>query len=157
MLKPSPAVPKLIPPKHYCCSIILLPRSAARFGTGITQTTSPALGARNNCVGQAIRVAKMLDAYRRHNGHASTMVGIAFYNITIVAVVLVAAQADNLSSSDMGYVAYIGLCLEALEELENSYIVARTVLKQIKCFMKRCKLQYSITKAEIGAMKTIRY
>jgi hypothetical protein len=85
----------------------------------------------------------MLDDYRQYNGNACTMLGTALYNITMVAVVLVAALADNASLSNPEHLDCVDMCLQALEELESSYIVARTVLKQIKYLMRRCKLQYS--------------
>lgn len=127
---------------QYCCTMILLHRATARFGTDISRATSESLHSRDICITQATRAAHMLVDYRKNSGNACTMLGTALYNITIVAVVLVAAQADNVSILNSEHLECVDMCLEALEELENSYIVARTVLKQIKYLIRRCKLPY---------------
>ncbi|KAK4998022.1 hypothetical protein LTR28_013789 [Elasticomyces elasticus] len=58
----------------------------------------------------------------------------------MAAIVLIADMADRTSLLDANYSISIDICIQALREIEDSYIVARTILKQLKYLMKRCQL-----------------
>lgn len=86
-------------------------------------------------------MASIVKDYRQHYGSSLTMLSTALYNITMAAIVLIADITDHGSiSPDSSHINSIEVMIGALRELEDSYIVARTVLKQLKYLMKRCKL-----------------
>lgn len=103
-------------------------------------------------------MANIVSDYRRNYGSSITMLSTALYNITMAAIVLIADMADHGSiSPNPSHINSIEVMISALRDLENSYIVARTVLKQLKYLMKRCKMlslyQDILTRSDMGNAK----
>jgi hypothetical protein len=121
----------------------LLHRSTAKYGIG--QSLDPdlvAFKARKTCSDYAIRLTRMVNAYRAQNGSAITLTGIAPYSLTMGTIVLIANQSDHPSLRSFEQLVYIDNCLRAIEELQVSYKAARTIFKQFKYLMHRCKMQH---------------
>lgn len=66
------------------------------------------------------------------------MLGTSLYNITIAVIVLIANWADGSSVDEAQYFSCIDSCMQSIKEMESSYIVARTVVKQLTYLMRRC-------------------
>jgi hypothetical protein len=142
--------PTKLMPSHsmqYHSALILTQRPAASFGTTISSSTSLSLRSRTTCVESAIHLATITQDYRDNHGSAATMLGTSLYNITIAVIVLIANWADggvegphspSPSTSQSEYLAHIESCMLSLKEMESSYIVARTVSKQLSYLMRRC-------------------
>jgi hypothetical protein len=92
------------------------------------------------CLENAVRLGQVLDDYRKFHGHACTVLGTALYNITMTAVVLIANRAELALNSTFEHLSCLTSCIRALEEIQISYVSARTILKQLKYLMRRCKL-----------------
>jgi hypothetical protein len=129
---------------QYCSAQILLHRPSSSFGTSISLSTPSSLSSRRKCGHFATQLATIVQDYRLQHGSASYMLSTALYNITMAAIVLIADMADHTSvssvASEGNHFTSIDECILALRELEETYIVARTVLKQLKYLMKRCRL-----------------
>jgi len=125
---------------QYCCAVILTQRPAACFGTPITEATSVSIKSRSICVQNAIRLAGLTQEYREHHGSAQTMLGTSLYTTTIAAIILIAHWADGGSVDEGQYLSCIDSCLQCLREMKTSYVVARTVLKQLTGLMRRCNI-----------------
>ncbi|KAK4957844.1 hypothetical protein LTR66_013206 [Elasticomyces elasticus] len=125
---------------QFCSAMILLHRPSVRFGTPIENASPSSLESRSVCVEYAVLLTTYISDFRRFHGSARTMLGTALYNITMAAIVLIADMADRTSLLDANYSVSIDICIQALREIEDSYIVARTILKQLKYLMKRCQL-----------------
>ena len=120
--------------------MILLHRPTARFGAPIPNGTQGYIESRAICVDNAVRLAHVLDDYRKYHGHACTVMGTALYNITMGAVVLIAIRAEQGVNASFEHLSCLTSCIRALEELQISYVSARTILKQLKFLMSKCKL-----------------
>ncbi|KAK5149138.1 hypothetical protein LTR04_000041 [Oleoguttula sp. CCFEE 6159] len=125
---------------QFCSAMILLHRPSVRFGTPIENASPSSLESRSVCVEYAVLLTTYISDFRQFHGSARTMLGTALYNITMAAIVLIADMADRTSLLDADYSVSIDICIQALREIEDSYIVARTILKQLKYLMKRCQL-----------------
>ena len=134
---------------QFCAAIILLHRPTARFGVLAVHASNESLESRKICAIHATQIANVIRDYRQHHGPANTMLGTALYNITMAAIVLIAYLADDTSIEGSHYLLNISTCVRGLEDLESSYIVARTVLKQLKHLMHRCNLQFSPSDAQM--------
>jgi hypothetical protein len=62
------------------------------------------------------------------------------YNITSAAVVLIALRAEQSSEASNDCLSALTTCIAALEELQYSHMSAKTVLRQLRYLMRRCKL-----------------
>jgi len=120
--------------------MILLHRPASRFGSSTVNATDTSLEARAICVEYAMTLTTVVSDFRTFHGSARAMLGTALYNITMASIVLVADMADRTQMLDANHTVSIDICIQGLRELEESYIVARTILKQLKYLMKRCQL-----------------
>ena len=134
---------------QFCAAVILLHRPAARFGVLSIHASDESLETRKVCAMHATHIVNVIRDYRQHHGPANTLLGTALYNITMAAIVLIACLADDTSIEGAQYLLSINTCVRGLEDLESSYIVARTVLKQLKHLMRRCNLQFTPSDAEM--------
>ena len=121
-------------------AMILLHRSTARFGTNHAETTPTAQESRAVCVKHVLQMTCILDDYRMAHGSAMTLLGTALYNVTLAAVVLIAIRAEQSSDVSNEYLPNLTTCIAALEEIQLSYVSAKTILKQLRYLMRRCKL-----------------
>jgi len=120
--------------------MILLHRPTARFGTNTVNKSQISIDSRATCLEYAVRMSRVLEDYRRFHGHACTVIGTALYNITMAAVVLIANRAEQAANTPFEHLGSLTSCIRALEEIQVSYVSARTILKQLKYLMRRCKL-----------------
>lgn len=125
---------------QFCSAMMLLRRPTARFGTDVSTSSQVSNEARAICLDYAVRLSLILDDYRKFHGHACTVIGTALYNITMAAVVLIANRAEHASNSTAEHLKCLTSCIRALEEIQVSYISARTIIKQLKYLMRRCKI-----------------
>lgn len=125
---------------QFCSAMMLLHRNTARFGSNTINNSQSMVDSRTICLEYAVRLSRILDDYRKFHGHACTVIGTALYNITMGAVVLIANRAEHASNSTFEHLACLTSCIRALEEIQVSYVSARTILKQLKYLMRRCKL-----------------
>jgi hypothetical protein len=121
-------------------AMILLHRSAARFGTTQTENIPNSRESRAICLGHVLQIGHILADYRKSHGSAMTLVGVAMYNITSAAVVLIALRAEQSSEASNDCLSALTTCIAALEELQYSHMSAKTVLRQLRYLMRRCKL-----------------
>jgi len=121
-------------------AVILLHRSTAKFGTNQSEATPMSRRSRVICVENVLQIAGILDDYRRSYGSAMTLIGTALYNITLAAVVLIAVRAEQAVEASNEYLSSLKSCIGALEEIQVSYVSAKTILKQLRYLMRRCKL-----------------
>ncbi|EXJ92462.1 hypothetical protein A1O3_01013 [Capronia epimyces CBS 606.96] len=121
-------------------AMILLHRSTAKFGTYQTESTPISQEARAICVDHGLQIARILADYRVAYGSALTLVGVAMYNITTAAVVLIAILSEPSTPASNEYLSSLTTCIAALEEIQHSHMGAKTVLKQLRYLMRRCKL-----------------
>jgi len=69
------------------------------------------------------------------------MLGTALYTITTAAIVLIADIADGTPANDHeGHLTHIYLLMRCLRDMEFTYPVSLTVLKQVKYLMRRCNV-----------------
>ena len=125
---------------QFCSAMILLHRPTARFGTTVSNNLQVSMDSKTTCLEYAVRMSRVLDDYRKLHGHACTVIGTALYNITMAAVVLIANRAEQPSNAIFEHLDCLTSCIRALEEISISYVSARTILKQLKYLMRRCKL-----------------
>jgi hypothetical protein len=141
-LKHVPGCPPavLVLQLQYHSAMILLHRSTARFGRSQSEATPISQGSRAVCVEHVLQIATILDDYTRSYGSTMTMLGTALYNITMAAVVLIAIRAEKASEASNEYLSSLTSCIGALEELQITYVSGKTILKQLRYLMRRCKL-----------------
>jgi hypothetical protein len=125
---------------QFHAAMILLHRSTARFGTSQSEATPISQGSRAVCVEHVLQIATILDDYRASYGSALTLLGLAMYNITLAAVVLIALRAEKASEASNEYLSSLTSCIAALEEMQTTYVSAKTILKQLRYLLRRCKL-----------------
>jgi hypothetical protein len=116
---------------QYHAAMIILHRSTARFGTSQSEATPISQGSRAVCVEHVLHIAGILDDYRASYGTAITLLGLALYNITVAAVVLIAIRAEKASEASNEYLSSLTSCIGALEEMQTTYASAKTILKQL--------------------------
>lgn len=121
-------------------AMILLHRSSARFGTHETENTPTSQESRARCLDHVLQIGRILADYRASHGSAMTLVGVAMYNITSAAVVLIALRAEQSSEATNECLSALTTCIAALEEIQRCHTSAKTVLKQLRYLMRRCKL-----------------
>ncbi|KAH0837374.1 hypothetical protein AYO21_09120 [Fonsecaea monophora] len=121
-------------------AMILLHRSSARFGTNQAESTATSLESRAICLDHVLQIGHILADYRASHGSAMTLVGVAMYNITSAAVVLIALRAEQSSEATNECLSALTTCIAALEEIQCCHMSAKTVLKQLRYLMRRCKL-----------------
>ncbi|KAK5455834.1 hypothetical protein LTS15_005151 [Exophiala xenobiotica] len=121
-------------------AMILLHRSSARFGTNQTESTATSQESRAICLDHVLQIGHILAEYRATHGSAMTLVGVAMYNITSAAVVLIALRAEQSSEATNQCLSALTTCIAALEEIQCTHMSAKTVLKQLRYLMRRCKL-----------------
>lgn len=124
---------------QFHAAMILLHRSTARFGTS-QEATPISQESRAVCVEHVLQIATILDDYRRYYGSAMTLLGLALYNITVAAVVLIAIRAEQASEASNEYLSSLTSCIGALEEMQTTFVSAKTILKQLRYLVRRCKL-----------------
>lgn len=125
---------------QFHAAMILLHRSTARFGINETENTPTSQGSRAICIDHVLQIARILADYRVFHGSAMTLLGTAMYNITSAAVVLIALRAEQSSEASNEYLSSLITCIAALEEIQFSHMSAKTILKQLRYLMRRCKL-----------------
>jgi hypothetical protein len=125
---------------QYHAAMIILHRSTARFGTSQSEATPISQGSRAVCVEHVLHIAGILDDYRASYGTAITLLGLALYNITVAAVVLIAIRAEKASEASNEYLSSLTSCIGALEEMQTTYASAKTILKQLRYLVRQCKL-----------------
>lgn len=121
-------------------AMILLHRSSARFGTDPTENTPISQESRAICLEHVLQIGRILDDYTASHGSPMTLVGVAMYNITSAAVVLIALRAEQSSEATNECLSALTTCIAALEEIQRCHMSAKTVLKQLRYLMRRCKL-----------------
>ncbi|MCJ1303800.1 hypothetical protein MMC08_006611 [Hypocenomyce scalaris] len=121
-------------------AMTLLHRSAARFGTNLTENIPIARESRAICLHHVLQIGRILADYRISHGSAMTLVGVAMYNITSAAVVLIALRAEQSSEASNDCMFALTTCIAALEEIQYCHKSAKTVLRQLRYLMRRCKL-----------------
>ncbi len=125
---------------QFHAAMILLHRSTARFGTDQSDNNPTSQGSRAICVEHVLHIARMLADYRMSHGSAMTLIGTALHSITLAAVVLIAIRAEQFSEASDEYLSSLTTCIAALEEIQLSFASAKTILKQLRYLMRRCKL-----------------
>ena len=125
---------------QFHAAMTLLHRSNARFGTNQAELGPTARASRDICIEHVLHISRLLADYRTSHGSAITLMGTAMYNITVAAVVLIAIRAEQSSEAANEYLASLTTCIAALEEIQFSHGSAKTVLKQLRYLMRRCKL-----------------
>lgn len=126
---------------QFCVAVILLYRPYAAFGTSVSELDASELARRDICVQHARILASIVGDYLKIHKSATTMASTGLYNIATAAVVLIADSADRGSLDQRSDHLYnIKVLVAALQDLEASYLVAETVLKQIGYLLKRSQL-----------------
>ncbi|KAI1609892.1 fungal-specific transcription factor domain-containing protein [Exophiala viscosa] len=125
---------------QYHAAMTLLHRSTARFGMNQAEISPASQASRAICIDHVLSISRLLADYRASHGSAITLLGTAMYNITVAAVVLIAIRAEQASETSNEYLASLTTCITALEEIQFSHGSAKTVLKQLRYLMRRCKL-----------------
>lgn len=135
---------------QYCSAQILLYRPGACFGLAAADEHPFNKNYRENCVQHAIQIASYLRDYKRYHGSAATMLGAAFYSITTAATILIADIAERRSMDTMWEYCCLQSCVQALGELESTYVTARRVRNAIKLVIRVFNLDHAQGPERIG-------
>ncbi|KAK4936555.1 hypothetical protein LTR10_022604 [Elasticomyces elasticus] len=125
---------------QYHAAMTLLHRSTARFGMNQAEISPVSQASRAICIEHVLHISRLLADYKAFHGSAITLLGTAMYNITVATMVLIALRAEQASEASNEYLAGLTTCITALEEIQFSHSSAKSVLKQLRYLMRRCKL-----------------
>ena len=109
------------------------------FGTSVAEASLASENSRQTCVDYAVILTGYIADSQQLHGSAHKMVETAWYNITMAATIMIADMADHDGVTETNYAPKIDTCIQALKEIEESYIIVRMILKHLKHIMKRCR------------------